>query len=235
MSLLRTLLVVFFLLPYAILASMFGYPIARLVGSPALLHVLGRFGASTSFRLAGIRVNFEGLEHLRDHRNLVLMPNHVSNLDAAILFGLISLPFKAVVKRELFKFPFLHYCLRYAGFIEVDRRDPAQSRSAIARAVASLKAGNCFIIFPEGTRSPTGALGEFKKGAFVVAIEAKSRIVPVAITGAETLMPKGDFLIRPGRVRVRVLDPIDAGAYSYEDRDLLVDEVRDRIAASLAA
>lgn len=235
MSFLRTLLVVLFLLPYTILASMLGYPLARLLGSPLLLYVLGRFGARTSFRLAGIGVTLEGLENLRDPRNLVLMPNHVSNLDAGILFGFISLPWKAVVKRELFKFPFLHYCLRYAGFIEVDRRDPNQSRSAIARAVASLRSGSCFIIFPEGTRSPTGTLGEFKKGAFVVAIEAKSRIVPVAITGAETLMPKGGFLIRTGRVRVRVLDPIDAGGYSYEDRDLLVDKVRDRIAACLAA
>jgi len=235
MSALRTALVVLFLLPYSILASVLGYPLARLAGSPALLYALGRFGARTACLVAGIRVRFEGLENLRDHHNLVVMPNHVSHLDAAILFGLIPLPFKAVVKRELYRFPFVHYCLRYAGFIDVDRRDPSQSRAAIARAVASLKDGSCFIIFPEGTRSPTGALGEFKKGAFVVAIEAGSRIVPVAVQGAELLMPRGRFLIRPGAVRVRVLDPLDAAAYSYEDRDRLVGEVRSRIAAALAA
>ncbi len=234
MSFLRTVLVVLFLGPYAVLASVFGYPIARSVGSPALLYTLGRFGVRTAFRLAGIRVVFDGLDKLGEARNTVLMPNHVSNLDAAILFGLIGVPFKAVVKRELYRFPFVHYCLRYAGFIDVDRRDPSQSRSAIARAVASLKAGSAFVIFPEGTRSHSGELGEFKKGAFVVAIEAGSRIVPAAILDAALLMPKGGFRIRPGTVRVRLLDPVEAAEYSYGDREGLVAEVRGRIAAALA-
>jgi 1-acyl-sn-glycerol-3-phosphate acyltransferase len=109
-----------------------------------------------------------------------------------------------------------------------------QSKGAIARAVASLKAGASFVIFPEGTRSRTGELGEFKKGAFVVAIDARSRIVPVAIRGARELMPRGGWRVRPGTVAVRVLDPVDAGAYSYEDRDRLIGEVRGRIAAALA-
>ena len=234
MSLMRTALVVFFLLPYSILASLLGYPIARALGSPALLYALGQFGARTACRLAGVRVTFEGLENLRDHRNVVVMPNHVSHLDAAILFGLVPVPFKAVVKTELYKFPFVHYCLRYAGFIEVDRRDPGRSKAAIARAVASLQAGNCFIIFPEGTRSRTGELGDFKKGGFVVAIAARSRVVPVAVQGAERLMPRGRFLIQPGAVRVRVLDPVDAASYSYEDRLRLLGEDHGRIAAALA-
>lgn len=235
MSALRTLLVVLFLAPYSVLASILGYPLARLQGTPALLYVLGRFGARAACRIAGIRIELEGLEHVRDHRNLVLMPNHVSNLDAAILFGHIRLPIKAVVKKELLRFPFVHYCLRYAGFIDVDRRDPRQSRSAILRAAASLRAGNCFIIFPEGTRSLNGELGEFKKGGFVVAIEAGSRIAPVAVVGAEKLMPRGRFFIQQGTVRIRVLDPVDAASYSYEDRDRLVAEVRGRIAAALPA
>ena len=96
----------------------------------------------------------------------------------------------------------LHYCLRYAGFIDVNRKDPRPSRSAIARAVASLKAG--------------------------------SRIVPAAMLDAERLMPKGGFRIRPGPVRARLLDPVEAAAYSYGDRDGLMAEVRGRIAAALA-
>jgi 1-acyl-sn-glycerol-3-phosphate acyltransferase len=231
----RTVLVVLFLGPYAILASVLGYPIARALGSPAVLYSLGRFGVRTAFFLAGIRVQLDGLERLKPAENTVLMPNHVSHLDAAILFGMIPVPFKAVVKRELYRFPFVHYCLRYAGFIDVDRRRaPAEARSAIARAVSSLKAGSSFIIFPEGTRSDSGELGAFKKGAFAVAIEARSRIVPAAILDAAELMPKGGFWIRPGTVRVRLLDPVEAGEYSYEDRDGLVAEVRGRIARALA-
>jgi 1-acyl-sn-glycerol-3-phosphate acyltransferase len=234
LSVLRTVLVVLFLGPYAVLASVFGYPIARVLGSPAVLYSLGRFGVRTAFFLAGIRVHLDGLERVKAAHNTVLMPNHVSHLDAAILFGLIPVPWKAVVKRELYRFPFVHYCLRYAGFIDVDRSEPKEARAVLARAVASLKAGSAFIIFPEGTRSDSGALGAFKKGGFAVAIEARSRIVPAAILDAAQLMPKGGFWIRPGTVRVRLLDPVEAGEYSSDDRDGLVAEVRGRIARALA-
>jgi len=232
--LIRTVLVLVLLGPYAILASLLGYPLARLAGSPRLLYGLARFAVRVSCRLAGISVVLEGTEHLHAPGNTILMPNHTSHLDAALLFGLLPVEFKAVVKRELYRFPFVHYCLKFAGFIDVNRKDPIQSKRAIARAVESLKAGSNFIIFPEGTRSRTGELGDFKKGGFVVAIDAGSRIVPVAILGAQRLMPRGSFRIRPGTVRVRVLDPEDAASYSYEERARLTAVVRERIAAALA-
>lgn len=230
----RTALVLFFLGPYAVLASVVGYPVARLLRSPRILYALGRFGVRAALRIAGVRVDLEGGGRLSGASNTVIMPNHVSHLDAAILFGLDGLDPKVVVKKELYSFPFVHYCMRYAGFIEIDRKDAMQSKAAIARAVASLRAGSNFIIFPEGTRSRTGELGPFKKGAFVVAIEAKSRIVPLVVTGAAELLPPGRFLIRRGTVTLRVLDAVDASQYSYADRERLRDEVRGRIAAALA-
>jgi 1-acyl-sn-glycerol-3-phosphate acyltransferase len=229
----RTALVLLFLGPYSILASALGYPLACLVGSPRILYALGRFGVRTALGLAGVRVVFEGTERFSGAANLVVMPNHTSHLDAAILFGMIDLQPKAVVKKELYSFPFVHYCLRYAGFVEIDRKDKLQAKQAIARAVQALKAGSTFIIFPEGTRSRTGELGPFKRGAFVVAIEAGSKIVPLAVLGATELLPPGRFRIRPGTVRVRVLDAVDASQYSYGDRERLLDEVRGRIAAAL--
>jgi 1-acyl-sn-glycerol-3-phosphate acyltransferase len=230
----RAILVLVFLGPYTILASLLGYPLARLLGSPRVLYGLAHWGVKAACRLAGIRVLFEGTDHLRAPRNVIVMPNHQSHLDAALLFGLLHVEFKAVVKKELYRFPFLHYCLDYAGFIGIDRSDPIRSKRAIARAVESLKAGSCFVIFPEGTRSRTGELGPLKKGGFVVAIDAASRIIPVAILGTRPLMPRGGFRICPGTVRVRVLDPIDAASYSYEERERLIGDVRGRIAAALA-
>lgn len=229
----RTALVLLFLGPYSILASVLGYPIARLFGSLRLLYALGRFGVRAGLAIAGIAVVFEGLERLSADGNVIVMPNHVSHLDAAILFGLMGHQPKAVVKKELYAFPFVHYCLRYAGFVEIDRKDKVQSKQAIARAVASLEAGSTFIIFPEGTRSRTGELGPFKKGAFVVAIQAGSTIVPLAVSGATDLLPPGRFVIQPGTVRVRVLDAVDASQYSYGDRERLLGEVRGRIAVAL--
>src|SRR6185503_5392184 len=163
------------------------------------------------------------------------MPNHSSHLDAPIMLEVIPADFKAVAKKEIFRIPFLSMCLRFAGFVEVDRENREQATHAMSRAAESLKAGACFLIFPEGTRSRSGALGEFKKGGFVVAMEAGSRIVPVAVSGVRELMPRGSFRLRPGTVRVRVLDPVDARGYSYGQRDALIACVKGRIAAALDA
>lgn len=208
--------------------------VARPLGAPGILYALGRFGIRVALFLAGTRIVVEGRHLLADHRNTVIVANHLSHLDAPVLLQALGIDFQAVAKKEVFYVPGFGSVLRFAGFIEVDRADRAQATRAIARAVDALKAGACFLIFPEGTRSRTGELGPFKKGGFVVAMDAGSRIVPVALQGTRELMPRGGFRIRPGTVRVRVLDPVDAGGYSYGDRDALVTDVRARIAAALA-
>jgi 1-acyl-sn-glycerol-3-phosphate acyltransferase len=230
----RTAVVLAFLALYMPLASIVGLPLAYLLGSPAVLYKLGRFGIGVALVLSGTRVVVEGREKLRDGRNMVVMPNHVSNLDVPVLFEALGLDFKAVAKKEIFKVPFLGRVLRFAGFIEVDRGDRVQSRQALDRAARSLREGNCFLIFPEGTRTHDGALGPFKKGAFVAAIEADSVIVPAALEGVRELMPRGRLRIRPGTVRLRLLDPVSTQGYSYDDRERLAAQVRGRIAEALA-
>jgi 1-acyl-sn-glycerol-3-phosphate acyltransferase len=230
----RTAAAVAFLGLYVPAASLVGLPLAHLLRSPAVLYKLGRFGISVALMLSGTRVEVEGREKLGDARNTVVMLNHVSNLDAPVLFEALGLDFKAVAKKEIFKVPFLGHVLRFAGFIEVDRGDRNQARTALDRAAQSLREGNCFLIFPEGTRTRTGELGPFKRGAFVAAIEAGSRIVPAALQGVRELMPRGRLRINPGTVRLRLLDPVDAGNYSYDDRERLAAEVRGRIAEALA-
>jgi 1-acyl-sn-glycerol-3-phosphate acyltransferase len=231
---LRALVLVLFLPPYLLLACSFGLILARLQGSARVLYRLARIGCRGALWIAGTRVEFSGLEALlRDPRNVVVMPNHESNLDAPILFGLIPVDFKALYKRELDRLPLFSSVLHFAGFVPVDRKDRSAAKQAVGRAVGSLRDGSAFIIFPEGTRSRTGELGEFKKGAFVAALDAESRVFPVALSGARALMPRGGFSVRPGTVKVRVLDPIDARAYSNGGRERLRQEVRDRIQAAL--
>jgi 1-acyl-sn-glycerol-3-phosphate acyltransferase len=150
-----------------------------------------------------------------------------------VLFHALAPELRAVVKKEIFAWPFLGPILRRAGFVAVDRRDRIQSGQALSRAAQSLRAGHCFLVFAEGTRSRTGELGPFKRGGFVIGLEAGSRIVPVAVHGGRELMPAGGFRVKGGEVRVRVLDPIEAAGYSYADRDRLAAEVHARIARAL--
>lgn len=230
---LRALLIALLVPPYTLLAGPVALLLARLLGSAGPLYRLSRLGVRLTLFLAGTRLVLEGGERLGGLRNTVVMANHVSHLDAPILFQILDVDFKAILKKELMRLPVFARVMRNAGFIEVDRRDRAQAAEAILKAGRSLQQGNTFLVFPEGTRSPTGELGEFKRGGFVAALNAGSRIVPVAVHGTRELMPRGGFRILPGTVRVRVLDPVEAGRYSYEDRDKLVEEVRGRIAAAL--
>jgi 1-acyl-sn-glycerol-3-phosphate acyltransferase len=99
----------------------------------------------------------------------------------------------------------------------------------VERAAAALRDGHSFLIFPEGTRSPTDALLPFKKGAFVLAIRGGAPVVPVAIIGARAAMPKGSRFIRPGTIRVRVGPPIETAGLTFDDRDRLMETTRREI------
>jgi 1-acyl-sn-glycerol-3-phosphate acyltransferase len=121
----------------------------------------------------------------------------------------------------------------YRGFIPVDRKNRERAIAAVDQAVASLKAGNSFLAFPEGTRSPDGRLQTFKRGLFVMAIKAGALIVPVSASGARKIMPKGQFAIHPGRVRITIHDPISAADYTLEQRQELMQVTRQAILKGL--
>jgi len=119
------------------------------------------------------------------------------------------------------------------GFVAVERADREKAMAAISRGADSLKAGNSFLIFPEGTRSRTGQLLPFKKGGFIMAIEAQAPIVPVAVQGGRDAMRKGSAFVRPVMVLVRVGSPIPTAGLTMADRDGLIARVRSEIAALL--
>jgi 1-acyl-sn-glycerol-3-phosphate acyltransferase len=151
------------------------------------------------------------------------------------LFEVLHPRLKVLYKAELRKFPIMGTAFDVAGFVAVDRAARDKAFASIAKGSDSLREGNSFLIFPEGTRSRTGALLPFKKGGFIMAIEAQTPIVPVAIQGGRDAMRKGSAFVRPVHVSVRIGTPIPTAGLSISDRDALIAQVRGEVQKLLDA
>lgn len=180
-----------------------------------------------------VRVRVEGREHLQPGVSYVLLANHQGNYDILALYGFLGREFRWVIKQELRKVPFLGWGCAAIGHIFVDRGDSRRAIASLEAAKPMLVGGVSVIFFPEGTRSPDGELGRFKKGGFMMARQLDLAIVPVSITGSYEVLPRGSIFPRPGTIRVRVHPPVAPGEHPNDAE--LVARVRDAIAEDLAA
>lgn len=220
---------------FVLVAAPFGLAWTVLTGRPRFLYFLGGLGIVIGFTLAGIRVVVRGREHIQG-TPAVYAANHASNLEPpAVFYALRSLfPCVAVLyKAELRKLPLLVWVFDAAGFVPLERSNPGQSLPAVNRAAEALASGKSFVIFPEGTRSKTGELLPFKKGGFVMAIQAQAPVVPVAVSGAREAMRRGSVLIWPATIVVEFAPPVPTIGYTFTERDAIIRQVRDAIATRL--
>ncbi|MEW6456084.1 MAG: lysophospholipid acyltransferase family protein [Acidobacteriota bacterium] len=224
--LLYTFLVIFLGVP----AIIFSY----ITGAKDLLFRLGKFGLRLSKPILGMKLIVLGKENINFKTPYVFMANHQSFIDGPLGFYLIDIPVRVFPKKEVFKIPIIGLGMKLAGFIPVDRKNRVKARSAIEKAVEIIKKEKCsFLIFPEGTRSIDGNLLPFKKGGFVLAIKSNVPIVPISIVGSKDIIPKGKFSVRKGTVRVKFHSPISTDGYTIEDRNKLVEVVRNEIKKGL--
>ena len=222
---------------YVLVASPIGLLVTTLVRRPHFLYWLGRLGVRLGLTTSGIRYRVAGQELIDPGQPAVYCVNHASNIEPPVVFMALAAvhpALKILYKAEIHKIPVLSSVFDSAGFVPIQRRSREQSRVAIDTAAAALRNGASFLIFPEGTRSRTGALLPFKKGGFVMAIRGRARIVPLVILGTREAMRKGSPIIRPVTVSVRIGAPLDPADYGLDRRDELIGETRTRMEALLA-
>ncbi|MFK7969094.1 MAG: lysophospholipid acyltransferase family protein [Bacteroidia bacterium] len=175
--------------------------------------------------LTGYRFSTEGLEHL-ENGPFVITPNHVNLLDMPVMGARFVHPFRPLAKSDFAWYPLLNI-LYFFFCIGVNRKDAAHRRDSQQRMLAALKRGISVMIFPEGTRNRTEALLQpFYSGAFFVAVEAQVPIVPVVQVGSRPLQPAGTMLFYPGKVKIKVLEPIPTIGLVEDDIPALIARVR---------
>jgi 1-acyl-sn-glycerol-3-phosphate acyltransferase len=229
---LRAIFICIFLPLYALLA---GPPLllyTLLSRNPNLLYSAGVHGVVFLMHLVGVKVRIVGRERVPVGACL-FVANHTSSADAPAVVSAIPRRVAILLKASLFKWPIAGQAFTLAGFIPVNRNERDSAIANVEKARQSLRAGQSFLIYPEGTRSPDGRLQPFKKGAVVMAIKAGVPIVPMACSGAHKVMRKRSLKIYPGEILVEFLEPIDASKYSFDERGTLNDRVHDAMAAGL--
>jgi len=186
-------------------------------------------------RTAGARVVLENAEVIDPERPQILVVNHSSWFDIIAIGSHLPGRFVFVAKTEIQKVPVFGPAIGACGHIFVDRGDHQRAMASLDVARRTLEErAPTVIMFPEGTRSASGELQPFKKGAFVLAIQTGVDVVPAAILGSRDVMRKGSLLIHPGTITVRFGAPIRVEGYGLDQRNELTDRARESLTALLA-
>jgi 1-acyl-sn-glycerol-3-phosphate acyltransferase len=228
----RTAIVAVFLTLYTIVVAPLLILHAWITGNPDLLFRAGKSGAYFISRVVGLNTIIEGQQKIPPGVCLFLA-NHTSFVDPVPIVWAIPRRIAILLKRSLFSIPLVGWAFRLAKFVPVDRTNQESGIAAVDLAAERMKQGMSFLAYPEGTRSYDGRLLPFKKGVFALAIKAQAQIVPMVLIGGHRIAPKGSLRIKPGQVIVRFGDPIDAGAYTLDQRKELAHRVRAVMAALL--
>jgi len=174
-----------------------------------------------------MRVTVIGRENVVKGQSYIVASNHQSSYDIFVLFGWLGIDLKWVIKTELTKYPVFGYAVEKGGNIVIDRSNPKGAYKSLEKARQKITGGTSIIMLPEGTRSRTGELGPFKKGAFVLARDLNLPILPVSITGTRKILPPKTLDLFPGRATMQIHPAVDISKYDDDSLERLIHDVRE--------
>jgi len=185
--------------------------------------------------ISGIKLSVSGLENIDKKKISVFVSNHSSQYDIPALQYVIPIPISIVFKKELSKIPIFGWQLRTGPYIMIDRSNTESALKSIEKAKKRMTEKRLSpLVYPEGTRSKTGEVQSFKRGAFYLAAKVGFPIIPVSISGASEILPKGKFKIKSGTIYVHFDKPISTENVSSRKDELeLMEKVRDIIISNL--
>ena len=155
-----------------------------------------------------IPLKVDGKENIKKGQSYVIAPNHQSYWDAFLIYGYIGIKFKWMMKKELGRIPFVGWACYMAGCIFIDRSSRNSAKESIRKAESKLRNGMSVVIFPEGTRTPDGEMGKFKRGAFLISEELQLPILPVTIDGNYDVMSRHAWNVTWHPVHMTIHAPV---------------------------
>ena len=227
-----TLKLMFVYLTLGPIAGLLGIPYSFLIEDIGPLYRVAMWITNAGVRAAWIKMEITGLENIPQGRSCIFMCNHVSNLDPPVVLPLLPGRSSVLLKKELMSIPILGTAMRMAKFVPVERgsrRDAAQA--SVTAAGEALRSGLHILVFPEGTRSRDGRLSAFKKGPFFLAQQTLAPIIPIVVSGTQSMMHKGSSAITPEVAYIQVLPAIESK--DYTTREDLMRAVRRVMAEAL--
>jgi 1-acyl-sn-glycerol-3-phosphate acyltransferase len=189
--------------------------------------VCGVTWARLNALLTPMPVRVFGRQHVDPRQSYVVVSNHKSHYDVFVLYGWLGIDFRWVMKQELRKVPFLGVGCEKIGHIFIDRSNHQAAVAAIEEAKERIVDGTSVLFFPEGTRSRSGELGRFKKGAFRMALDLGLPLLPVTVLGTDKVLPAESRRLRPGRATLVIHEPIPIDGLEESDIPQLIDRVRE--------
>lgn len=179
-----------------------------------------------------VRVKVNGRENIDKNTSYVFVANHQGAYDIFAIYGYLNHNFKWMMKSGLRKFPVVGFSCAAAGHIFVDNSSSAAIRKTMAKAERTLQHGMSVVVFPEGSRSFTGKMGTFHKGAYRLSLEFHLPVVPITIDGAFDVMPRTSFLPKWGTINVTIHKPV-APPIDEADRNRVIRESFEAVHSAL--